>query len=112
MYNLNSMWNSAIKLEGKRVYELARQGKEVKLEPRKVTIRKFEITSIDLPVVHFRVVCTTGTYIRSLAHDFGQALGCGAYLSSLCRTRIGEFRVEDALTIDEFVEEMKKEGSI
>ena len=104
--------HSAIKLEGKRVYELARQGKEVKLEPRKVTIRKFEIISIDLPVVHFRVVCTTGTYIRSLAHDFGQALGCGAYLSSLCRTRIGEFRVEDALTIDEFVEEMKKEGSI
>jgi tRNA pseudouridine55 synthase len=103
--------HSAIKLEGKRVYELARQGKEVKLEPRKVTIHAFEITSIELPVVHFRVTCTTGTYIRSLAHDFGQALGCGAYLSSLCRTRIGGFRLEEAMTIDEFVEELKRESS-
>ncbi len=73
------------------MYELARQGKEVKLEPRKVTIKEFEIAKIELPVIHFRVVCTTGTYIRSLANDFGEALGCGAYLSSLCRTRIGEF---------------------
>lgn len=94
--------HSAIKIEGKRVYELARQGKEVKLEPRKVTIIEFEITEVLMPVVHFRVVCSTGTYIRSLAHDFGQALGCGAYLSSLCRTRIGEFHLRDAMTIEEF----------
>jgi tRNA pseudouridine55 synthase len=94
--------HSAIKIEGKRVYELARQGKEVKIDPRKVTIKEFEITEIELPVVHFRVVCSTGTYIRSLAHDFGTALGCGAYLSSLCRTRIGEFKLEDASTIEEF----------
>lgn len=94
--------HSAIKLEGKRVYELARKGKEIKLEPRKIFIKEFDIPKIELPVVHFKVVCSTGTYIRSLANDFGEALGCGAHLSSLCRTRIGEFKLEDALTIDEF----------
>lgn len=94
--------HSAIKQQGKRVYELARQGKEVVLEPRKLLISEFEITNIALPMVQFRVVCSTGTYIRSLAHDFGQALGCGAYLSSLCRTRIGEFKNEDALSLEEF----------
>lgn len=94
--------HSAIKLEGKRVYELARKGKEVKLEPRKIFIAEFEMTKIELPVVHFRVVCSTGTYIRSLANDFGEALGCGAHLSSLCRTRIGEFKLGDALSIEEF----------
>ena len=94
--------HSAIKIDGKRVYELARQGKEVKIEPRKVTISEFEITKIELPVVHFRVVCSTGTYIRSLANDFGEMLGCGAYLSSLCRTRIGEFELNRAMTIEDF----------
>jgi tRNA pseudouridine55 synthase len=100
--------HSAIKVDGKRVYELARQGKEVKLEPRNVTIKEFEITAIEMPVVHFRVVCSTGTYIRSLAFDFGHALGCGAYLSKLCRTRIGEFLLQDALTMDAFADKMKK----
>lgn len=100
--------HSAIQVNGKRVYELARKGKEVVIEPRKVVVNEFEITHIDLPVVHFRVVCSTGTYIRSLAHDFGASLGCGAYLSSLCRTRIGEFRLEDAMTISAFEEEVKK----
>lgn len=100
--------HSAIKVDGKRVYELARQGKDVKLEPRKVTVREFEITSIELPLVYFRVTCSTGTYIRSLANDFGEVLGCGAYLSSLCRTRIGEFWVKDALTIEEFAEKNKQ----
>ena len=99
--------HSAIKVGGKRVYELARQGKEVKLEPRKVTIKIFEIVKIELPLIHFRVVCTTGTYIRSLAKDFGEALGCGAYLSSLCRTRIGEFLVTDAQTTQGIQEKMK-----
>jgi len=94
--------HSAIKIEGKRVYELARQGREVKLEPRKLTITEFEITNIEMPVVSFRVVCSTGTYIRSLANDFGKTLGCGAYLSSLCRTRIGEFMLKDAMTIEDF----------
>jgi tRNA pseudouridine55 synthase len=96
--------HSAIKLEGKRVYELARQGKEVKLEKRPVTVRAFEITGIELPDVRFRVVCSTGTYIRSLANDFGEILQCGAYLGSLCRTRIGKFNVEDAMSLEKFEE--------
>ncbi|MES1221808.1 MAG: tRNA pseudouridine(55) synthase TruB [Bacteroidota bacterium] len=100
--------HSAIKIGGKRVYELARQGKEVIIEPRKVFIKEFEITAIEMPVVHFRVVCTTGTYIRSLANDFGEELGCGAYLSSLCRTRIGEFLLTDAITIEAFEKEIKE----
>jgi tRNA pseudouridine55 synthase len=91
--------HSAIKKDGKRVYELARKGVEVKLEPRRVVIKEFEITEVALPVLSFRVVCSTGTYIRSLANDLGAALGCGAYLSKLCRTRIGEFRVEQAMSI-------------
>jgi tRNA pseudouridine55 synthase len=99
--------HSAIKLEGKRVYELARKGKQVKLEARKVFIKKFEIPEIHLPVVHFSIVCSTGTYIRSLANDFGTALGCGAYLSSLCRTRIGEFKLSNALTVEEFEKKLK-----
>jgi tRNA pseudouridine55 synthase len=94
--------HSAIKVEGKRVYELARQGKEVVLKAREVTISSFEITGINLPLVHFKVVCTTGTYIRSLAHDFGQYLGCGAYLSALCRTRIGPFLLEQAQTPEQW----------
>ena len=99
--------HSAIKIEGKRVYELARKGKEVKLEPRKIFIKEIDITRIEMPVVHFTVICATGTYIRSLAHDFGQELGCGAYLSSLCRTRIGEFLLRDAKTVEEFEKEIK-----
>lgn len=94
--------HSAIKQDGKRLYELARQGKEVKLEPRKVTISEFIITKIEKPRIYFKVVCTTGTYIRSLAHDFGEALGCGAYLSQLCRTRIGSFLLKDAMSMDAF----------
>lgn len=100
--------HSAIKVGGTRVYELARQGKEVKLEPRKITIKEFEITHVELPVVHFRVVCTTGTYIRSLAFDFGAVLGCGAYLSNLCRTRIGEFKNSDAITMEAFEKKIKE----
>jgi tRNA pseudouridine55 synthase len=93
--------HSAIKKEGKRVYELARMGKTIELDPRKITIKEFEIVRMELPQLHFRVVCTTGTYIRSLANDVGASLGCGAYLSSLCRTRIGSLSVKDAWTIDE-----------
>jgi tRNA pseudouridine55 synthase len=94
--------HSAIKVDGKRVYELARKGEEVKLEPRKIFIKEFDIEKIEIPVVHFRVVCSTGTYIRSLANDFGEELGCGAYLSSLCRTRIGAFTITDAMNIESF----------
>ncbi|RYE26122.1 MAG: tRNA pseudouridine(55) synthase TruB [Sphingobacteriales bacterium] len=89
--------HSAIKKDGKRAYELARAGKEIVLEPRSVTIDAFEIMKVELSEVHFRVACSTGTYIRSLAHDFGQALGCGGYLQELRRTRIGDFDVADAL---------------
>ena len=96
--------HSAIKQNGKRVYELARQGIDVKLEPRNVVISAFDVIDIDLPVITFRVVCSTGTYIRSLANDIGIKLGTGGHLSSLCRTKIGEFRVEDAFTITQFEE--------
>lgn len=89
--------HSAIKKNGKRAYTLARQGEEVQLEPRSITIHSFLITQYEPPIVHFKVTCSTGTYIRSLANDFGKALGCGAYLSSLRRTRIGEFNVNDAV---------------
>lgn len=99
---------SAIKQQGQPVYVLARKGVDVKLEPRKLTIKEFDITAIDLPLVSFRVVCSTGTYIRSLANDFGAALGCGGHLSSLCRTRIGEFQVEDAFSIQQ-LEAMRDE---
>jgi len=99
--------HSAIKKDGKRVYELARRGIDVKLEARPVTISEFEITNIKLPIVEFRVVCSTGTYIRSLANDFGEALGCGGYLSSLCRTRIGNFLLKDAMSIETFESSIK-----
>ena len=94
--------HSAIKQKGKPVYLLARKGVDVTIEPRKIVIHKFEITNISLPEISFRVVCATGTYIRSLANDFGAALGCGAFLSSLCRTRIGSFTLVDAVSINEF----------
>jgi tRNA pseudouridine55 synthase len=93
---------SAIKKEGVALYELARRGIEVQPEARKINIYHFEITNISLPVLSFKVVCSTGTYIRSLANDFGAALGCGGYLSSLRRTRIGEFEVSEALSMEQF----------
>lgn len=100
--------HSAIKQKGKPVYLLARKGIDVVLEPRKITIHEFEITSIEMPVVSFKVVCTTGTYIRSLANDFGAALGCGGYLSKLRRTRIGNFKVAGAMSIEDFVASVKQ----
>lgn len=103
--------HSAIKQKGKPVYLLARKGIDVVMEPRKITIRNFEITNISLPIISFRVVCTTGTYIRSLAHDFGAALGCGAYLSNLCRTRIGQFTIEHAVTVEKFVDSVRNPES-
>ena len=93
--------HSAVKVDGKRAYKLARAGQEAKLKARKVTISEFEITKIELPEVSFRIVCSKGTYIRSLAHDLGQELGVGGYLSELCRTRIGNFSLHDALTLDQ-----------
>ncbi len=92
---------SAIKVDGKRAYSLARSGQEAELRPREVVVYEYEITKIAIPEISFRIVCSKGTYIRSLARDFGLALGVGAYLSELCRTRIGDFKLEDALTLDE-----------
>lgn len=89
---------SALKKDGKRLYELAREGKEVDIKSRKITISDFEITRIQLPEVDFRVVCSKGTYIRSLAYDFGKALNSGAHLSALRRTKIGDFNVNNATT--------------
>lgn len=97
---------SAIKKEGVAAYELARRGEKVTLEPRPITIYSFEITKIDLPKVTCIIRCSTGTYIRSLAHDFGEALACGGHLSYLRRTKIGELSVADAQTIPAFLESL------
>ncbi len=90
---------SAVKVNGQRAYELARKGQAAEIKAKHVEIKAFELTRIALPEVDFRVVCSKGTYIRSLARDLGAALGCGAHLTALRRTRIGAFRVEDALTL-------------
>jgi tRNA pseudouridine55 synthase len=98
---------SAKKVDGKRAYDLARAGKEVVLKPKLITIRTFEITKIDGLNVDFLISCSKGTYIRSIAHDFGQALNSGAYLSALRREKIGEFDVKDAKSIEEWVTEIE-----
>ena len=95
---------SALKKDGKRLYEYARKGEEVKINSRTVNISSFELTNIELPNVDFKVSCSKGTYIRSLAHDFGKAVESGAHLSALRRTKIGDFNVENAFTIDTFIE--------
>ncbi len=100
--------HSAIKKDGKPVYLSARKGIEVILDPRPVTIHSFIIEKVALPVVYFRVVCSTGTYIRSLANDFGASLGVGGYMSSLRRTRIGTFHVDDAQNMDAFEQSIQE----
>ncbi|MDB5126049.1 tRNA pseudouridine(55) synthase TruB [Mucilaginibacter sp.] len=99
--------HSAIKIDGERLYEKARRGEEVELRLRSVTISEFEITRIALPEVDFRVVCSKGTYIRSLVNDFGAALNNGAYMSALRRTRSGNYRIEDAHEILELVDTIR-----
>lgn len=98
---------SAIKKDGKRLYEHARKGEEVEIASRKVTVHEFEITRIALPEVDFRIVCSKGTYIRSIANDFGQAMQSGSHLTALRRTKIGEFSVNGAPTPDAFEDEIK-----
>ena len=98
---------SAIKKDGKRLYELARKGETTEIKARAVTVSEFEITNINLPKVDFRVVCSKGTYIRSLAYDFGKALHSGAHLSALRRTKIGDFSVEKSASIECFIESLK-----
>lgn len=97
---------SAIKKDGKRLYELARKGETTEIKAREVEINEFEITKIDLPNVEFRIVCSKGTYIRSIANDYGEALNSGAHLSVLRRTKIGDFSVDNAQSVDEFVESL------
>ncbi|MBX2877481.1 MAG: tRNA pseudouridine(55) synthase TruB [Saprospiraceae bacterium] len=95
---------SAIKVDGQPLYKKARKGQTVEVQPRKVVISSFDITSIDIPAVDFQVSCSKGTYIRSLANDFGKALQSGAYLSALRRTRVGSYRIEDAWNLDKLIE--------
>lgn len=99
---------SAIKKDGKRLYELARKGQSIEIPTRLVSIYAFEITKINLPNLNFRVLCSKGTYIRSLANDFGKALDSGGHLSALRRTKIGDFPVEEAISPIDFVEKLNK----
>lgn len=98
---------SAIKVNGTAAYLKARKGKSIELKKRPVVIYEFEITRIALPEVDFRVKCSKGTYIRSLAFDFGQALNSGAYLSKLCRTKIGDYKIEEALSLQQAIEQIQ-----
>ena len=98
---------SAIKKDGKRLYELARKGETTEIAARKVSINEFELTKTILPEIDFRVVCSKGTYIRALANDFGLALNSGAHLSSLRRTKIGKFSVDNSLSIDNFIKKLE-----
>ena len=99
--------HSAVKIDGKRAYELARAGKEVAVRSKQITIKAFDITRIELPLIDFRVECTKGTYIRSLANDFGKRLNNGAYLHALRRTKIGQYDVQDAMSIEQFMDKIK-----
>ena len=98
--------HSAVKINGKRAYELARAGKEVNIKSKIITLKKFDLTKIELPTIDFYVECTKGTYIRSLAHDFGKKLQNGAYLYALRRTKIGNYTIDDALQIEDFLNKL------
>lgn len=102
---------SAIKKDGKRLYEHARAGRSIEVEGRKVVVSTFELTRVELPEVDFRIVCSKGTYIRSLAHDLGQAIDNGAHLKTLRRTRIGDYLVNHAWDLEKFENELDGEGS-
>ena len=95
--------HSAVRIDGERAYKKARRREEVKMRPRNIEIHAFEITKVDLPDVYFRIHCSKGTYIRSMAFDFGKILGVGGYLKELRRTAIGDFQVDDAYKMDDFL---------
>ena len=97
---------SAKKIDGKRAYDLARKGKDVEMKPSVITIYEFEITRFENNEIDFRIVCGKGTYIRSIAHDFGKKLNSGGYLTALRRTKIGDFDVSDALSVEGFVSQV------
>ncbi len=94
---------SAVKVNGERAYKIARRGEEAEIKSKNIEIKAFELTRIALPEIDFKVICSKGTYIRSLARDFGKELGCGGHLTKLVRTRIGEFKLEDALTVEDIL---------
>lgn len=94
---------SAVKHKGRPLYKLARKGQELERQPRNVNIKMFDVTSIEMPEVSFRVLCSKGTYIRTLISDLGEKLGTGAYLKELRRTKIGDFDIKDSITVDEFI---------
>tara|TARA_B100000886_G_scaffold329268_1_gene278473 strand:+ start:3275 stop:3955 length:681 start_codon:yes stop_codon:yes gene_type:complete len=100
---------SAVKVDGKRAYELARKEKEVKIKEKKIKINEFKILNFSLPEIKFYISCSKGTYIRSIARDLGEKLGCGAYLSELRRTKIGSFCVDNAYTIEELEQKINKD---
>ena len=102
---------SALKVDGKKLYELARAGKEIERKPRAVEIKEIEIQAVDLPLVRMRIVCSKGTYIRTLCHDIGAKLGCGGAMESLTRSRVGIFGIGNALTLAE-LEKLKDEDKI
>ncbi|MDP2089807.1 MAG: tRNA pseudouridine(55) synthase TruB [Flavobacteriaceae bacterium] len=101
---------SAIQKDGKRAYNLARKGQEMEMESRKVTVHEFEITRIELPKIEFRIQCSKGTYIRSIAHDFGKAMQTGSHLAALKRTKIGEFSVENTLSLEDFLQQINDDN--
>ena len=100
---------SAVKVNGKRAYEYARDNEEVKIKEKNINIYEFKITEFNLPNISFKISCTKGTYIRSIARDFGEKLGCGAVLSKLRRTKIGNYNVEDAFKVNDLADKLKKE---
>ena len=100
---------SAVKVNGKRAYEYARDNEEVKIKEKNINIYEFKITEYNLPNISFKISCTKGTYIRSIARDFGEKLGCGAVLSKLRRTEIGNYNVEDAFKVNNLADKLKKE---
>jgi tRNA pseudouridine55 synthase len=104
--------HSAKKIDGQRAYDKARRGEEFELKAKGITVVSFEIIAIRNPEIDFRVVCTKGTYIRSLAHDFGKSLGTGGHLSALCRTRIGSYQLKDALMPEEFLLQLSDKQSV
>jgi tRNA pseudouridine55 synthase len=99
---------SAVKVNGKRAFDYARKGEILELKPRKIVIRNIELISFQLPTAEIKVVCSKGTYIRSLARDIGEELKCGAYLTGLKRTRIGDYKVENAMTVADFIENLNR----
>lgn len=103
---------SAVKMGGERLYKKARRGESIEIKPRQVEIKLFEIDTTAFPTIAFRIICSKGTYIRSMVRDFGMTLGCGAYMASLVRTRIGEFHLSDAWEIEDFVQKKRSELSL